>query len=217
MLFFSVAFWYYTYEKNILTTKINKGLALGLAVGGIWFIGMIESSVMSNFTSFIAETVMGFCDTSPIVLLVVLLNKFTVSRSSSVNIETTNIDISWARKRNIISIIIFTVIFVSIRYIFYLNEFITSGYIIKSIPTFIWTICMGACIGVFYIIFKESVKGKSLLLRSVNFGFIIFGIPWFVFLAFIPMEFEGTLIDVILRCLCDGVSALLGYYLCENF
>lgn len=207
--FSAVTLWYFICKKIPPICNSNKNaLILGLSVGILWFIGMIESDVMSTSTSFISESIMGLCDASQIVLLTILLNKFSSNKIT----KNEDVKIPLSTKKIIISICIFTMTFVGIRYIFYLTELISSGYIIKPVPTFIWTMSMGIFIGILYILFNDVLKNSSIFLKGLYFTFVIFGIPWFSFLSFIPIVFQATFMDIILRCLCDGLSVFLGYF-----
>lgn len=217
LAFSIVALWYYRYEKKLAGDKINRGIKLGLSAAVIWFIGMIESAVMSDSTRFMAESVMGLCDAAPVVILGMLLDRFTESRSRTHNIYNMKSHKTIFDKNNIICVIIFASIFVVIRYIFYSSKLIDSGYLIKIGPTFVWTVCMGAYIGIFYLLLGRCLKGRTIFLKSREFSFVLFGMPWFIFLSFIPIVFDGSMTDVVLRCLCDGFSTFLACYLCEIY
>jgi hypothetical protein len=206
--FSSVAYVFYLY-KNKLPGVNNtlKGLRYGSTISLLWLFGMIEGvSLVGN--TLIHETVMGLCDAFPIIVMGLLLGKFTTERTA---IKQKNN--SFNPCTILLSVFIFSIVFLVGRYLFYFTRIIESGYETRPYSTFIWTFLMGLCIGVTYISLGKSTQSSSTILSSVKFGVTIFGINWSVFLVFMPIIYEGNLIKFIIRCTIDIILVILGYYI----
>ena len=208
--FSSVAYVFYMYTDKIPGEKSAKGLRYGSAIGLLWLWGVVESSSLKG-TPFIQETVMGLCDGAPVLLMGLLLGIFTTKSNS---IESKNKP--FIKGNRFSPILIFTFVFLIGRYFLYFTKIIESGYESRPYATFIWTLIMGALIGVIYILLGQTTKSSSALLSAIKFGVIIFGINWSVFLIFIPLICEGTLVDIIIRCITDIPFVILSYYLSES-
>lgn len=76
---------------------------------------------------------------------------------------------------------------------------------------------MGAYIGIYYLLLGRAANSKSRFFKAVKFAGLVFGIPWIVFSAFIPIVNAGTIIDMSLRCICDLISVSLSCYICEAY
>lgn len=208
--FSSVAYVFYRYEDKLPGIKSAKGLRYGSVIGLLWGWGVVEVSSLSG-TTLIQETIMGLCDGIPVVLMGLLLGTFTAKIDPIKNKNKTY------NKSNVFSsIIIFTSVFLTGRYFLYFTKIITSGYESRPYATFIWTLIMGALIGVLYILLGQATKSSTTLISAIKFGVIIFGINWFVFQLFIPLVFEGTSVDIIIRSISDISFVIVSYYLSES-
>lgn len=208
--FSSVAYVFYRYEDKILGIKSGKGLRYGSAIGLLWLWGMMEGVSLSGNT-LTHEIVMGICDAGPIVLMGLLLGKFT-SDSSHIKQKKRPFN-----SGNIfLSIFIFSIIFLFGRYFFYFTKIIDSGYEKRPYFTFIWTLLMGTCIGISYLLLGNTTKSQSKALSAIKFGITIFGINWFAFLIFVPIIFSGAFIDTLLRLGIDILLVSLSCYLSET-
>lgn len=205
--FSSVAYVFYIYKNKLPGVNTLKGLRYGSTIGLLWLLGMIEGvSLVGN--TLIHETVMGLCDAFPIMVMGLLLGKFTTER---VAIKQKNN--SFNPCTILLSIFIFSIVFLAGRYLFYFTRIIESGYETRPYSTFIWTFIMGLCIGVTYISLGKSTQSSSTILSSVKFGTTTFGINWSVFLVFMPIIYEGNLIRFIIRCTIDIILVILSYFI----
>lgn len=84
------------------------------------------------------------------------------------------------------------------------------------LSTFIWTLFMGTCIGVTYILLGQATQSSSTVFSAVKFGLTMFGPNWLVFVAFIPIVFKGTFISSIIRISIDTLLVISSYYLSES-
>lgn len=69
----------------------------------------------------------------------------------------------------------------------------------------------------YYLLLGQATKSTSLILSSIKFGTMIFGVNWFVFVIFIPFVFKGTLFNSIIRITIDTLLVTLSYYMSEFF
>lgn len=206
----TVAFVFYRYEDKLSGIKSVKGLRYGSSIGILWLWGVVESAC-SGIT-LIKEFVLGLCDAVPVMLLGLLLGIFTIKNNSSDEMKKTH------NRTNIFpSILIFAIVYLVGRYILYYTKIIKSSYEISPLVTIIWTIVMGAFIGISYILLGQTTKSSSTLLAAIKFGLVVFGVNWIVFQLFIPLTYEGYLVDIIIRSTTDIVCVILSYYLSETF
>jgi hypothetical protein len=112
-----------------------------------------------------------------------------------------------------ISIQIFTVIFLVGRYSLYCTNIIRSGYQSTPYFTFIWTLFMGVCIGITYLMLGKATYSTSTFKSAVKFGVVIFGVNWGMFNIFIPIIIKGLVADTIIRIATDILWVILSYYL----
>ncbi|MFD3449900.1 hypothetical protein ACFDTO_35575 [Microbacteriaceae bacterium 4G12] len=208
--FSSVAYVFYKCEDKILGIKSGKGLRYGSAIGLLWLWGMLENISLSG-TSLMHEGVMGICDAIPVILMGLLLGKYT---SEKIFVRQKNK--SFKGINIYLPISIFTITFLVGRYFFYFTKIIDSGYETRPFLTFIWTLLMGVCIGITYLLLGEAIRSQSRILSAIKFGVVIFGINWFAFLVFAPIIFSGALIDTLLRLGIDILLVSLSYYLSET-
>lgn len=204
---FSIAACIFIKYKYKLAVDSMKILLYGSIIGVFWLMGNIESVSVTG-SALLYEITSGISDSFPIFLMIFLIG---MSLNKQDNIENAKININF----RISPIIVFSLIFVSGRYILYLPRIIYSGHYTRPLETFIWTLIMGISIGVSYVLFGELTKTSNKLLSAVKFGIIFFGGSWGIFQLFIPMMFEGTLADSIIRIIADIVFVILSYYISE--
>lgn len=208
--FGSVAYVFFRYGDKFSGSKNERGLRFGCAVGLLWFWGVVEGIAISGNT-FGHESVMALCDAIPIILLGVLLGKFTTGRNCpEEKRESLNLNSIMP------TVFIFSIVFLVGRYLFYITKIIKSGYAEWPMATFIWTLFMGAFVGISYILLGQATKSSKVFSSAVKFGVLIFGVCWASFQLFIPLIYAGTLADIILRCIIDIALAIIGYYLSES-
>jgi len=188
---------------------INKGIRYGSAIALLWLFAMLEGvSIFGN--SILNEFVVGLSDAIPVLVMGILLSLLEAKKGDNAPLEPLT------HSQKIITIFIFSLIFLCGRYMAYFTQAIKSGYQTSPYITFLWTILMGACIGEVCILFGNAGNKLSLKRRAVKFGVLIFGFNWAAFLIFMPLLFSGYLIDVLIRILLDILIATIGYYLTFN-
>jgi hypothetical protein len=214
--FSTVAYVFYRYEDKLPGIKSAKGLRYGSVIGLLWGWGVVEGSSLSG-TTLKQETIMGLCDGIPVVLMGLLLGTFTAKMNPIKNKnKNMNMNKTYNKSNIFSSIIIFTTIFLTGRYFLYFTKIITSGYESRPYATFIWTLIMGALIGVLYILLGQSTKSSTTLISAIKFAVIIFGFNWSVFLLFVPIVLEGTFVDIIIRSITDISFVIVSYFLSES-
>lgn len=207
--FGSIAFIFYIFESKLPGIKSRKGLRYGIAIGILWLWGMLEGVSVSG-NPFMNEFITGISDALPIVLMGLLLGIFTTKRNVIENKRK-----SLSLKNILLSVFIFSTIFLVGRYFFYYTNIMKSGFRLYPYFTFIWTFLMGTCIGVTYLLLGQATKSSFPMISAIKFGVFIFGVNWMVFVIFIPFVFDGTLNDFIIRILIDTLLVILSYYISE--
>jgi hypothetical protein len=186
---------FFRIRKEIPGEGIVKGLRYGLAIFLLWLFAMLEGvSLFGN--PVINEMIVGLSDAIPVLVMCLLLSK--LSTTVEKNIPT----VFLTGKQKVISILIFTGFFLAGRYVFYSTGVLHSGYLLRPLETFIWTLVMGAVIGVTFLLVRQR-NARSLRSQAARFGLLIFGLNWAIFVIFIPLIFSGFLADAVLRIIID--------------
>lgn len=204
--FSGVAFVFFKIRNEIPGEGVKKGLRYGAAIGLLWQLAMLEGvSLFGN--PFINEFIVGLSDAIPVFVLGILL--------STLKTEKIDADFSatFITRLRIKALPIFGGIFLTGRYIAYLSGIIQSGYQTRPFQTLIWTLLMGICIGMIFVILGYTKNERSSKDRVIKFGLLIFGLNWAVFLIFMPLLFTGFISDVILRITVDVTLVMIGSYL----
>ncbi|WP_297428046.1 hypothetical protein [Clostridium sp.] len=199
---------FHRYKDKISGTRVAKGLKYGTAIGILWLWGMLEGPTLWGTTPKF-ELFMGICDFVPILVIGLLLGRF---------IARTDSEKDSCRENLFIPLLIFSIVFLIGRYLLYYTKIITSGYNKMPFYTFFWTLLMGTCIGISYLLLRKVTKSSSILKSAIKFGIIIFGLNWGMYLIFMPfvfnmrLAFNMSLMDTIMRIIGDIVWVILSYY-----
>lgn len=204
-----ITYLFHRYEDRLPGIKSGKGIRYGFAIGLLWLWGMLEGVSLSG-NPFVSEFITGICDAVPIVFMGLLLGKFTTESNDNKDMKKPS-----GPSHIVFSITVFSVVFLLGRYSFYYTKVIKSGYESSPYFTFIWTLLMGACIGVAYLLLGQTTQSSSLFLSAIKFGVILFGVNWCIFTVLIPLIFAGTVFDSVIRMLLDTFLVILSYYLSE--
>ncbi|WP_105616385.1 hypothetical protein [Vallitalea okinawensis] len=194
-------------NQSISQYIFSGGLRYGFAISILWQWGMLEGVSTSN-NAFINELITGFCDALPILLMGCLLGVIRMRKEQN-SLPKRRINTS----NTIIIVVVFSVVFTSIRYISYVTNIIQSGYIQYPYFTAIWTIVMGMVIGIVYMLLGDKVNHTLKLEKILKFCIIVFGVNWFLFTMFMPFVFEGMLMESILRVMIDVLSIMLSCFI----
>lgn len=211
--FGGIAIIYNFVDMNISQYRFNGGLRYGIALYMLWQWGMLEGVAISN-NPFINELVTGVSDAVPLLIMGILMG---IIKGDKKQKYFKKIYIT----KYVITILVFSIVFTSIRYMAYCTNIMQSGYVNQPLFTAIWTIIMGMVIGVVYILLGENLQGESKMLNLIKFSVVVFGINWCLFIIFIPFIFESNIIACAFRVIIDVVSVIISCiivnYLMEDF
>jgi len=201
LAFSCVAFVFFRICKEIPGKSWMKGLRYGLAIFLLWQFAMLEG--VSLFGNPIPnEIVVGLSDAIPVLVMSLLLSRFSTTG------EERDRKIPSAGRQKILTVLLFAGVFLAGRYVFYVTGVLRSGYVQRPLQTLLWTLLMGAIIGVTFLLVRQS-NTRSVRLQAARFGCMIFGINWSIFLVFMPMLFSGFLADSLLRIVIDMILITL--------
>jgi hypothetical protein len=206
LAFSGAAYVYFQIRRAIPGKGIEKGLRYGLAIALLWLFAMLEGVALFG-NPLISEFVVGLSDAIPVLTLGILLGLLITESGETVAVQPL------ALREKLKAVAVFTGIFLVGRYAAYFAGVIQSGLQISPFYTFLWTMLMGACIGVVWILLGNSGHVLSLRHRAARFGFLVFGVNWAAFLVFMPLLFSGYLVDVLSRIVLDVLLVTVGYYL----
>lgn len=194
-------------QENIKGRKWIKGLLFGLSIAGMYFMGMFEMIIIFNDSvSNTLSTAIG--DAVSIIIMGIMLGVFTVNDSIEKNV---NMDLKNSVKK-ILSVLTISIFFLVGRYIAYIGFQIESVYDTEVLATFIWTFLQGILVGLMYVLVKAGIKVKSPIKKAVFFGFVIFGINWLMYHAFVPIMVEVNIIDMFIRVGSDSLFIAIGVF-----
>lgn len=203
-----VAFVFYLIEDRISGKKGARGLRYGISIGILWLLGYVMC-VPKFGNPLINEFVGGLCDATPVVVMGWLLGLFTTKKDVTVTLST------FSKSQIFICITIFVLVFSGARTGSYFMDIIDTGFRVNAVYTLVWTIAMGFCLGIIYVLLGKTVTSSSALIGAVKFGFILFGLTWGIFIMFFPLMLKGELINTMLMFLIDTLSVTAAYYFSE--
>ncbi|RSK26100.1 hypothetical protein EJF36_03985 [Bacillus sp. HMF5848] len=184
-------------EKSLPGKKLKKGFLYGLSIGGLYFIGMFESTLLFNSTV-LAEFLMGLPDFLSFVLSGTLLGMVVGTDQAQKS-----------NSQSVLVIFIIAIFYFVGRYFAYTVLHISSAFDLNPTGTFFWTLGLGLWVGIFFFIMQITSKGKSIVYHGLYFGVIIFGLNWLmnhVFLfTIIAFEF-----DLLIRVGTDILFTTIG-------
>ena len=172
------------FQASIPGKKLKKGFLYGLSIGGLYFIGMFESTLLFNSTV-LTEFIMGLPDFISFVLSGTLLGML-VGTDGAQN----------RKSQNVLVVFIIALFFLAGRYFAYMILHISSAYTIKPAGTFFWTLGLGLWVGMIYFLIQPGRREKPIAVQGLWFGAVIFGLNWLlnhVFL-FTIIEFDFDLL-----------------------
>jgi len=206
LAFSGATFVFLKLQSSIPGVGLEKGLRYGTAISLLWLFAMLEGVALFG-NELINEFVVGLSDAIPAFLLGILLGL------SIDNKEEKSTEKQLALSRKMFTVCMFTGVFFIGRYLAYFTGLIQSGYLTSPLFTLLWTLIIGACIGI-ACIWLECPRNESFSKhRLVRFSILFFGINWATFLLFMPLLFSGFITDVLLRIVLDVLLVTIGYYL----
>lgn len=210
LAFFGAASVFCRFQNSIPGSGLAKGLRYGSAIALLWLFAMLEGVPLFGH-AVINEFVVGLSDAIPVLVMGALLGWLIVKKGQPA--EPPGLTL----KQKLLAVGVFSVIFVCGRYAAYSMEVIRSGLHTSPYHTFMWTLLMGACIGMTYILLGPAAHTFSIRRSAAVFGCCLFGVNWAVFLVFMPLLFSGFLTDVMFRIIIDILLVTIGYYLSHSF
>ena len=207
LLSFSSAAGVYCLARDTIPGEgVEKGLRYGSAIALIWLFAMLEGVALFG-NPVMNEFVVGLSDAIPVFLMGVLLGLLVPGKGENAAVQPRT------PGQQLTAVSIIAGIFFAGRYGAYFTGAIQSGHQTSPVSTVVWTLLMGACIGVMCILLGNIDNTVSLEGRAATFGLLVFGVNWAVFLVFMPLLFSGYLTDVICRIIIDPLLVTIGYYL----
>ncbi len=204
LAFSGSAYVFYRYHQTIPGEGFWKGLRYGSAIGILWLVGMLEGVALFG-NPIHAEFLVGLSDAIPVLIMSILLGVFVFGSGD----PSTGLP---GRVQPVPTLLTIALFYLAGRYAGYLSGLIGSGHAEYPVQTFVWTLLMGLSAGVVFLLLWNATISSSRIRSAASFGFWIFGINWIVFMAFIALLFEGTLIDVATRVSLDIAAVILGCY-----
>ncbi len=190
-------------QKRLPGTKLHKGFRFGIALGGMYLVGMLEAYVVYP-VALSGEIYTGLVDGSGILLMSLLLGRYLAVDTAEANSQSRPL---------FPAILIILVIYVVVRYLTYTQLQIESTYATRPVATFIWTAGMGGWIGILYILVGANLYPASPFKQALVFGGLIFGLNWLIFNLFVLLFIQIPLVDLLYRSGFDALAIVLGAYL----
>jgi len=193
-------------QQTLRGSGLFKGTRFGIALGGMYLVGMMEAYVVYPVPLF-GEFYTGMVDGCGILLMSLMLGKYLAEEGPAV---------SRMAYQAFPAILIIPVIYVLARYFSYTLFQIESSYTTRPLATFLWTIGMGYWIGIMYLLVGRSAWHGNPVKRALVFGGLVFGINWLIFNLFVLLFIKVPLSDLLFRSLFDSVAIIAGVYLSSS-
>ena len=190
-------------QRTLQGTKLLKGVLFGIALGGMYLVGMIEAYVVYPVPLF-GELYTGMADGSGILLMSILLGNYMADDMPHREGLTHPM---------FPAILIIPVIFVLIRYFSYTVLHIESSLSTQPLATFLWTAGMGCWIGIMYILVGRNLWHENPLKQATVFGGLVFGINWIIYNLFTLLFIKVSAADLLSRSILDVLAIILGVYI----
>lgn len=197
-------------QEGLPGGKLSKGLRYGITMGSLWLMVVMETSTIAGTP--VSKVVMGGIADFIVVLLMCILIAVLTGTHTTSSLPR----IPKQVKKRVLAVLIIFLVYLGGRYFAYVILQIESGYAIRPIGTLIWTAAMGFLIGMMYCLLAQGVKGRSALVRSFWFAFILFGANWFLLNIFAPLVFEGPLLAYAGRAILDIVFVMISVFTFEK-
>lgn len=194
-------------QPGLPQKRWRKGLWYGVAFGGLWFIGMLEGSLVLG-TPLVQELFIGISDALPMVVLGLLLGRFVATDSS----------LSMRQGRGDLRVIpVVALAYLIGRYLAYALLQIDSAYLTMPLGTLVWTLGVGLWVGLMYWLLQPGLRGETAVAQASFFAIIVFGSNWFLFTFFLPLLFEMNLLDLLARAAVDIASVWSGVLIAHRW
>ncbi len=218
VFFSSMSVTFLIIEKWLNGSKIIKGLKFGISWGVIFFLGGIETNPVFGKSSIIADIRLCLVDLISVIVFGILSGKFLASDSQSSKSQIKDNVSTLLNNSLILSAV--TLFYIIGRYFSYSILKIESGFIERSVSTFIWTLAAGISFGTLYILTGRNISEKNLIKKSVFFGLTNVGTNWLIFNLFWPFVYQSSVLRfvqfIVGRAVVDTIFVILGVYFSER-
>lgn len=194
-------------QKRLHGTKQRKGAFFGIALGGMYLVGMIEAYVTYPVSLF-GEIYTGMVDASGILLMSLLLGRYMAD-------DVPDGERPVSPPFSVILII--TAIYVLMRYFSYTVLQIESSFPTRPLATFLWTAGMGCWIGVMYLLIGGGIRNETPFRQAVVFGGLVFGINWIIYNLFVLLFIRASVLDLLSRAVFDALAIMIGVFVSSFF
>ncbi|HOP46924.1 MAG TPA: hypothetical protein PK874_04615 [Desulfobacteraceae bacterium] len=191
-----------TIQKTLRGKKLLKSTLFGIALGGMYLVGMIEAYVVYPVPLF-GELYTGLVDGCGILLMSLLLGKYMADDMP---------DEKRPSGATFPAILIIPVIYLLMRYFSYTVINIESSYSTLPAATFLWTAGMGCWVGVMYMLVGRNICPRNPFNQALVFGGLIFGINWLIYNLFTLIFLGVSVLDLLYRCIFDSLAVVMGVY-----
>lgn len=194
-------------QNRLEGTGFRKGGQFGLALGGMYLVGMIEGYVLFP-VSFFSELYTGIADSCGIMLLSLLLGKYLANDSLQRDEN---------RGAMFPAMVTIPVMYIMVRYFSYTVLHIESSYVTRPLATFLWTAGMGVWIGIMYRLVGRYLWPSHSLQHAAIFGGLVFGLNWLIFNLFTLLFIVVPLWDLLCRSVFDSFAIIIGVYISSRY
>jgi hypothetical protein len=195
-------------QDRLPGTKMVKGFLLGLSFSGLWIVYLLEPLPSSSNMSLVDLISYPIADGLTIVFLGLILGKFLGSDSTFQRKDILS--------QKIMSLVTIASFYIAARYIDYTVFKIYSSFPDKPLTTMLWTAITGIWIGIMYLLLSPGIEVKTPALKAIYFSFLVFGIDYTLFNLFIPIVFEASIVEFLVRSIMDIIPVCIGVYVFEK-
>ena len=204
-----VAFVFHCIQDRIPGRKSARGLRYGIGIASLWLLGYVMCAPKFGYL-LAAELTGGLCDAIPVVVMGWLLGSLSSSEHSSGIANAVTKSHLW------VGLAVFDLVFFLARAVAYSVNIIDTGFRVNAAYALLWTMAMGFCLGILYVLLGTAVRSSSILASAIRFGFLLFGATWGIFILFFPLMLKGELYNTLFMFLIDVLAVTIAYYLAEN-
>jgi hypothetical protein len=195
-------------QEQIPGTKQTKGCLFGALFAVMWALYLLEPLPGNSGLSLFEFLAYPLADGVSLLFIGVLLGRFLASNTEKSN--HTGI------RSIIMALIVIVLTFLTARYLYYNVFHIYSFFAKKPLETMVWATSTGIWIGIMYLSLNPGMPVRQPILRGSYFGIIIFGIDLTLFNLFLPMVFEASVIEFLVRSAMDIIPVTIGVYIVEK-
>jgi hypothetical protein len=208
ILFGSFAVVFVMIQEQLPGSKLLKGLSFGLSFSGMWVVYLLEPLPGTLKTPLIELISYAIADGLTFSLLGVVLGMFLGSDTKDSR--------KGALSYRIMSLVTVAIFFITARYLYYSVFKIYSSFADRPFLTMLWTIITGIWLGIMYLWLSPGIKVKTPIIKAVYFGVLVFGINYTLFNLFLPIVFDASVIEFLIRSLIDIIPVTIGAYVFEK-